>query len=59
MTAIFLNEVGGRMARPLRMIVDAMSAIPSIVAGLFVYAAFILTLGQHQSGIAAAMRSLS
>ena len=32
MTAIFLNEVGGRMARPLRMIVDAMSAIPSIVA---------------------------
>ena len=41
-TAVFLNEIGGALARPVRMIVDAMSAIPSIVAGLFVYAAFIL-----------------
>src|SRR4051812_1476791 len=37
------------------MIVDAMSAIPSIVAGLFVLAAFILTLHQEQSGTAAAL----
>ena len=54
-TAIFLNEIGGRLARPLRMIVDAMSAIPSIVAGLFVYAAFILALHQQQTGFAAAL----
>ena len=54
-TAIFLNEIGGRMARPLRMIVDAMSAIPSIVAGLFIYAAFILALHQQQTGFAAAL----
>ena len=40
-TALFLNEIGGPLARPLRIIVDAMSAIPSIVAGLFIYAAFI------------------
>jgi phosphate transport system permease protein len=54
-TAIFLNEIGGPMARPLRTIVDAMSAIPSIVAGLFVYAAFIIALHQQQTGFAAAL----
>jgi phosphate transport system permease protein len=55
MTAVFLNEVGGWLARPVRMIVDAMSATPSIVAGLFIYAMFILALGNHQSGFAAAL----
>jgi phosphate transport system permease protein len=54
-TAVFLSEIGGRLARPVRMIVDAMSAIPSIVAGLFIYAAFILTLHQQQEGFAAAL----
>lgn len=54
-TAIFLNEIGGPLARPLRMIVDAMSAIPSIVAGLFIYAAFIIALRQQQTGFAAAL----
>ncbi|MCU1464189.1 MAG: phosphate transporter, permease protein PstA [Actinomycetia bacterium] len=55
LTAVFLNEIGGRLARPVRMIVDAMSAIPSIVAGLFIYAAFILALHQRQTGFAAAL----
>jgi phosphate transport system permease protein len=54
-TAVFLSEVGGRLARPVRMIVDAMSAIPSIVAGLFIYAAFIIALHQTQTGFAAAL----
>ena len=54
-TAVFLSEVGGRLARPVRMIVDAMSAIPSIVAGLFIYAAFIIALHQQQTGLAAAL----
>ncbi len=54
-TAIFLSEIGGRLARPVRMIVDAMSAIPSIVAGLFILAVFILSMGQQQSGFAAAL----
>jgi phosphate transport system permease protein len=54
-SALFLNEVGGRFARPVRLIVDAMSAVPSIVAGLFIYAVFILELGQQQSGLAAAL----
>ena len=54
-TAVFLSEVGGRLARPVRTIVDAMSAIPSIVAGLFIYAAFIIALHQNQTGFAAAL----
>ena len=54
-TAVFLSEVKGVFARPVRMIVDAMSAIPSIVAGLFIYAAFIIALHQQQTGLAAAL----
>jgi phosphate transport system permease protein len=55
LTALFLNEIGGRLARPVRLIVDAMSATPSILAGLFVYSFWIITLGQHRSGLAAAL----
>ena len=55
-TAVFLNEIGGRLARPVRLIVDAMSAIPSIVAGLFIYAVWVLPpLGRGQNGLAAAL----
>jgi len=54
-TAVYLNEIGGRLARPVRIIVDAMSAIPSIVAGLFIFAAVILALGYHQGGFAAGL----
>ena len=54
-TAIYLNEVKGRLAKPLRTVVDAMSAVPSIVAGLFVYAAWILALGNQQTGLAGSL----
>ncbi len=37
MTAVYLHEIGGRLARPVRFIVDAMSGLPSIVAGLLVF----------------------
>lgn len=55
MTALFLNEVGGRFARFVRTIVDAMTALPSIVAGLFIYSAFILIFTHQRSGFAAAL----
>ena len=55
LTAIYLNEVKGRVARPLRMVTDAMSAVPSIVAGLFIYATWILALGNEASGFAGAL----
>lgn len=42
LTAIYLNEIGGRMARIVRFIIDAMSGLPSIVAGLFIYAVWVL-----------------
>jgi phosphate transport system permease protein len=54
-TAVFLNEIGGWLARPVRTIVDAMSAIPSIVAGLFIYVAVIVALNYHTGGFAAAL----
>lgn len=54
-TAVFLNEVGGPFARFVRTIVDAMTALPSIVAGLFVYAAVIQLITHQRSGFAAAL----
>jgi phosphate transport system permease protein len=54
-TAVFLNEIGGPLSRPVRMLVDAMSAIPSIVAGLFIYTALIQSGYIEQSGLAAAL----
>ncbi|MER6798860.1 PstA family ABC transporter permease, partial [Amycolatopsis mediterranei] len=51
--AVYLNEVRGTFARLVRTIVDAMTALPSIVAGLFVYAALIVALGLEKSGLAA------
>lgn len=53
--AVFLNEVPGRYARLVRTIVEAMTALPSIVAGLFVYATLILSLGMDKSGLAAGL----
>ncbi|MFE2942921.1 phosphate ABC transporter permease PstA [Streptomyces sp. NPDC059255] len=53
--AVFLNEVPGRFARFVRTIVEAMTALPSIVAGLFIYATAILALGIGKSGFAAAL----
>jgi phosphate transport system permease protein len=54
-TAVFLNEIGGKFARFVRTIADAMTALPSIVAGLFVLSAFIRTGVVPRSGFAAAL----
>ncbi|MFE7586667.1 phosphate ABC transporter permease PstA [Streptomyces gardneri] len=53
--AVFLNEVPGPFARLVRTIVEAMTALPSIVAGLFIYATVILALGTERSGFAASL----
>jgi phosphate transport system permease protein len=46
MTAIYLVEYGrGRLRRAITFFVDVMTGIPSIVAGLFAYALFVLVLG--------------
>jgi phosphate transport system permease protein len=53
--ALFLTEIGGRMERPVRMIVNAMTALPSVVAGLLIYSLAILALGLPESGFAASL----
>ncbi|WP_083974934.1 phosphate ABC transporter permease PstA [Kitasatospora mediocidica] len=53
--AVFMSEVGGRAARPVRTMVEAMTALPSIVAGLFVLGVVILSLGLQASGFAASL----
>jgi len=54
-TAVFMNELPNRFSRFVRIIVEAMTALPSIIAGLFIYATFILILGLPKSGLAAAL----
>jgi phosphate transport system permease protein len=55
LAAVFLAEVGGLLAHPVRVIVTAMTALPEIVAGLFIYATVILALGTRQDGFAAGL----
>ncbi|MCF8524962.1 MAG: phosphate ABC transporter permease PstA [Rhodoluna sp.] len=54
-TAVYLNEIQSKLSRFVRTIVEAMTALPSIVAGLFIYATAILVLGIQKSGLAAAL----
>ncbi len=54
-TAVFLNEVGGRFARFVRTISDAMTALPSVVAGLFILAAIVQLVFHERNGFAAAL----
>ncbi len=54
-TAVYLSEVRGGLARTVRTVVEAMSAVPTIVAGLFIYSMLILKFGQDRSGFAASL----
>ena len=54
-TAVFMTEVGGRLARVVRTVIEAMTALPSIVAGLFIYTTVIVGLGVDRSGFAASL----
>jgi phosphate transport system permease protein len=44
LTAIYLTEIRGRFSRPIKFLVQAMSGVPSIVAGLFILAAIVYPL---------------
>jgi phosphate transport system permease protein len=56
LVAVYLVEYGtGKLARSVTFFVDVMTGIPSIVAGLFVYTVWVLTLGFERSGFAAAL----
>jgi phosphate transport system permease protein len=55
LTAVYLNEVRGRLTNFIRPIIDAMSGVPSIVAGLFIYAVWVIGLDRGFSGFAASL----
>jgi phosphate transport system permease protein len=45
LAATYLNEVGGRYASAIRTVAAAMTGLPTIIAGLLVYAALIFPVG--------------
>jgi phosphate transport system permease protein len=57
MTAVYLVEYGAgkRLAKSISFFVDVMTGIPSIIAGLFIYTFWVLTLGFERSGFAASL----
>lgn len=50
-TAIYLTEIRGPGSRLIRFLVQAMSGVPSIVAGLFIYSALIAGSGRGFNGL--------
>lgn len=55
LTALYLTEIKGRFEGFVRFLVQAMSGVPSIVAGLFIYTVLIVSLGLKYSGFAGAL----
>lgn len=53
--AVYLNESKSRSVRLVRTIVDAMTALPSILCGLFIFATWVLILGFERSSLAASL----
>ena len=54
-TAIYLTEIKGPGTRLIRFLVQAMSGVPSIVAGLFIYSALISGSGRGFNGLFGAL----
>lgn len=56
LVAIYVTEYGGRrFGTAVRFLIDVMTGIPSIVAGLFVLSSWIFVLKQGASGVAGAI----
>lgn len=55
LTALYLTEIKGRFETTVRFLVQAMSGVPSIVAGLFIYSVLIVTLGAKFSAFVGAL----
>jgi phosphate transport system permease protein len=54
LSGIYITEIRGRFTKLVRFIVQAMSGVPSIVAGLFIYATLVL-YNKSYSGLAGAL----
>jgi phosphate transport system permease protein len=55
LTALYLTEIKGKFARPIRFLVQAMSGVPSIVAGLFILSALIYPVTGERTGLMGAL----
>ena len=56
LVAVYVTEYGrGMFARAIRFLVDVMTGIPSIVAGLFIYTFLVIALHQGFSGFAGSL----
>lgn len=55
LTAVCLAEFPSPFTRIVRIVVEAMTALPSIVCGLFIYATYVLMFGLDKSGFAASL----
>lgn len=53
--AVLLSEIRGPLGRIVRIFIEAMNGIPSVLAGLFILAIWIYEYGFPQSGFAVAM----
>jgi phosphate transport system permease protein len=53
LAAVYMHEVPGTLSRFVRTVVDAMSALPDVLAGLFIYATLIIFLRRGFFGFAA------
>ncbi|CAB4620116.1 unannotated protein [freshwater metagenome] len=51
LTALYLTEIRGRFTRPIKFLVQAMSGVPSIVAGLFILAAIVYPFTKAYNGV--------
>jgi phosphate transport system permease protein len=54
-TAVYMTEVGGRLSKTVRTVVEAMTALPDILAGLFVYVVLIIGFHWERSGFAVSL----
>lgn len=55
LTALYLTEIKGKFAPPIRFLVQAMSGVPSIVAGLFILSAVVYPITKSSSGFVGAL----
>lgn len=55
LTALYLTEIKGKFAKPIRFLVQAMSGVPSIVAGLFILSAVLYPITKGYSGFMGAL----
>ncbi len=55
LTALYLTEIKGRFTAPIRFLVQAMSGVPSIVAGLFILSAVLYPITKSFSGFMGAL----